>query len=141
MDRREAMLSLRSKLLAEHPHLQTAGDLAPLMGDFENEYWEWVLDKMAAELEPQMDAMAQAAEPLFTLPGWTRAHLLEEAGSLGAIRLWETACAREYRLPDPEFDDEPIEAPKDMPMCADCRQVQRALSPPSSVDEGNTPDE
>lgn len=78
-----------------------------------------------------------AAEPLFTLPGWTRAHLLEEYGSLGAIRLWDTACGREYRLPDHEVDDEPIEAPKEMPMCADCRQVQRALSPPSSVDEGN----
>jgi len=48
---RDEMLSLRSKLLAEHPQLTTAGELAPLMGEFEREYWEWTLDRMAAELE------------------------------------------------------------------------------------------
>lgn len=51
MDRHEEMLALRSKLLAEHPHLKTAGDLAPLMGEFEREYWEWTLDRMVVELE------------------------------------------------------------------------------------------
>lgn len=51
MGRREEMLSLRSKLLVEHPHLKTAGELAPLMGEFEREYWEWTLDRMVAELE------------------------------------------------------------------------------------------
>ena len=56
-------------------------------------------------------------DPLFTLPGWKRAHLLEEYGSLGHIRLWQTGCGKPYNLPDPGFDDEPIEAPKDMPIC------------------------
>lgn len=57
MTKREEMLSLRSKLLAEHSEITKAYELAPLMGEFEREYWEWVLDKMDAELEPQMDAM------------------------------------------------------------------------------------
>lgn len=56
----------------------------------------------------------------FTLPKWTRAHEIEQYGSMGYIRLWITACGREYRTPDPEFDDAPIAAPSDMPRCASC---------------------
>lgn len=73
----------------------------------------------------------------YTLPGWTRAHYIEQFGSLGAIELWATYCERSYNLPDPEVDD-PSEAPADMPLCKQCA----ATTPPSSsVDEGNTPDE
>lgn len=63
MGRREEMLSLRSKLLAEHPHLQTAGDLAPLMGEFERDYWEWQLDSMAEEFEASRPAYVEVQLP------------------------------------------------------------------------------
>jgi hypothetical protein len=56
----------------------------------------------------------------FTLPGWTRAHEIENIGSLGYIQLWETACGREYRREDHEYDDSPIQAPADMPRCRLC---------------------
>lgn len=55
----------------------------------------------------------------YTLPGWKRAHYIEEYGSLGAITLWATKCQRSFDLPDPEVD-EPIEAPADMPLCKQC---------------------
>lgn len=44
MGRREEMLSLRSKLLAEHPEITRAYQLAPLMGEYERDYREWQLD-------------------------------------------------------------------------------------------------
>lgn len=49
MDRREEMLSLRSKLLAERPDITRAYQLAPLMGEYERDYWEWQLDCGFAE--------------------------------------------------------------------------------------------
>lgn len=64
----------------------------------------------------------------FTLLGWTRAHEVEQYGSLGHIRLWITACGREYRMPDPEYDDAPITAPASMPRCARCVRVGGGVS-------------
>jgi hypothetical protein len=60
----------------------------------------------------------------FTLPKWTRAHEIEQYGSLGYIRLWVTACGRDYQTPDPEYDDAPITAPADMPRCGNCLRLQ-----------------
>ena len=57
----------------------------------------------------------------YTLPGWKRAHYIEEYGSLGAITLWATVCQRSFDLPDPEVD-EPTEAPADMPLCKRCAE-------------------
>lgn len=54
MGRREEMLLLRSKLLAEHSDRATAGEFAPLMGEYEQDYWEWKLDLLAEELEPHL---------------------------------------------------------------------------------------
>ncbi|MGB3443864.1 MAG: hypothetical protein WBA97_34435 [Actinophytocola sp.] len=62
----------------------------------------------------------------FTLPGWTTAHEVEQYGSLGHIRLWITVCGREYRLPDPEVDDRPLQAPAGMRRCGQC--VRRGRS-------------
>lgn len=59
----------------------------------------------------------------FTLPGWTTAHEIEQYGSLGHIRFWITTCGREYRTPDPEFDDRPIQAAPGMPRCKTCVRV------------------
>lgn len=56
----------------------------------------------------------------FTLPKWTTGHEIEQYGSLGHIRLWVTACGREYRREDPEYDDAPIQAPADMKRCGRC---------------------
>ena len=49
MDRREAMLSLRSKLLAEHPEITSAYELGPWMGELTQEYWRWQLECGFAE--------------------------------------------------------------------------------------------
>jgi hypothetical protein len=47
-DRRTAMLVERERLLAEHQHITTAAELAPLMGEHEQEYWTWCLERAVA---------------------------------------------------------------------------------------------
>lgn len=56
----------------------------------------------------------------FTLPGWTTSHEIDQYGSLGHVRLWTTACGRDYRREDPEVDDSPIQAPPGMRRCGRC---------------------
>jgi hypothetical protein len=56
----------------------------------------------------------------FTLPKWTTAHEIEQCGSLGYIRLWVTACGRDYRREDHEYDGSPIQAPAGMKRCGRC---------------------
>lgn len=69
--------------------------------------------------EPVLPTPACTSRKRYTLPGWKRAHYIEQTGSLGAIELWATECNRSYDLPDPEVD-EPIEAPASMPLCTPC---------------------
>lgn len=59
----------------------------------------------------------------FTLPKWTRAHEIEQAGSLGYIRIFMTVCGRQYEREDPEFDDSPIPASASMPRCGNCLRL------------------
>lgn len=66
----------------------------------------------------------------YTLPGWKRAHYIENTGSLGAIQLWTTDCNRPFALPDPEID-EPTEAPADMPLCQSCAAATKEESCPA----------
>jgi hypothetical protein len=47
-DKRAAMLAERERLLAEHQHITTAAELAPLMGEHEQEYWTWCLERATA---------------------------------------------------------------------------------------------
>lgn len=42
--RRDAMHARRAELLAAHPEITTAADLAPHMGDMAQEYWDWCLE-------------------------------------------------------------------------------------------------
>jgi hypothetical protein len=49
VDARAAMLAERERLLAEHQHITTAGELAPLMGEHAEEYWTWTLERLTAE--------------------------------------------------------------------------------------------
>lgn len=64
---------------------------------------------------------AMTEQKRYTLPGWKRAHYIENTGSLGAIQLWTTECNRPFDLPDPEVD-EPTEAPAGMPLCKQCKE-------------------
>lgn len=43
--RRTAMLARREELSTAHPEITMAAELAPLMGDLEQEYWSWQLDR------------------------------------------------------------------------------------------------
>lgn len=47
-DARAAMFAERERLLAEHQHITTAAELAPLMGVHEREYWTWFLERAQA---------------------------------------------------------------------------------------------
>jgi hypothetical protein len=44
-DARAAMFAERARVLSEHPHVTTAVELAPLMGEHEREYWTWCLER------------------------------------------------------------------------------------------------
>lgn len=64
--KREAMLARRAEVIAEHPQLKTAGELAPFMGEHEREFWEWILDRLSQELSdaglPPAEVRAAAFE-------------------------------------------------------------------------------
>lgn len=62
----------------------------------------------------------------FTKPGWTRAHELEVAATMGAERYFVTMCGRDYELDNPAFDD-PVQAPDSMPRCGGCLRVSVAV--------------
>jgi hypothetical protein len=50
--RRADMLARREQLMAQHPEITLAADFAPLMGDLEQEYWSWCLERfISAETE------------------------------------------------------------------------------------------
>lgn len=49
MTRREEMLARRAELMAAHPEITEASEFAPLMGDLQQEYWAWQLDRWFAE--------------------------------------------------------------------------------------------
>lgn len=49
---RAAMLIRRGELLKEHPEIATAGELAPLMGEHEQEFWDWVLGRLFGATGP-----------------------------------------------------------------------------------------
>jgi methylaspartate ammonia-lyase len=44
-DAREAMFAKRAEVMAEHQHLTTAAEVAPLMGEHEREYWTWCVER------------------------------------------------------------------------------------------------
>lgn len=44
--RRTSMLAVRAKVMRKNPHLKTAGELAPLMGEYESDYWNWQLGNL-----------------------------------------------------------------------------------------------
>lgn len=48
--RRQAMLTRRTEVLAANPDVRLARNLAPLMGEFEREYWSWSLEGAEAEV-------------------------------------------------------------------------------------------
>lgn len=39
------MLARRDELIAAHPKITQAAELAPLMGEHEREYWDWQLER------------------------------------------------------------------------------------------------
>lgn len=57
----------------------------------------------------------------FTAPGWTRAHNLEIAATMGATRYFMTYCGKPYPLADPDFD-QPTQAPDSMARCRNCQR-------------------
>ncbi len=61
-------------------------------------------------------------EQWVTKPRWTRAHALEQVGSLGAERFYETQCGLDYPLADPIYD-EPTAADASTPRCKHCVAV------------------
>jgi hypothetical protein len=42
--RRDAMHARRTEILSAHPEITAAAELAPLMGDLAQEYWDWRLE-------------------------------------------------------------------------------------------------
>lgn len=52
--RRDAMLARRTELLTAHPVITAAADLAPLMGDLAQEYWDWCIER---HLEGETEAV------------------------------------------------------------------------------------
>lgn len=51
INKREKMLAIREKLLAENPQITRAQELSPLMHEagYGQEYWEWQLDRYIKE--------------------------------------------------------------------------------------------
>lgn len=45
INQRAHMLARREQLMTQHPEITLAADLAPLMGDLEQEYWSWCLER------------------------------------------------------------------------------------------------
>lgn len=45
---RARMLARREQFMIQHPEITHASDLAPLMGDLEQEYWDWCLERFFA---------------------------------------------------------------------------------------------
>lgn len=43
--RRDAMLARRAELLAAHPEITAAAELASRMGDLQQEYWDWCIER------------------------------------------------------------------------------------------------
>lgn len=48
MTARAEMRLHRAHVMAEHPEVQTAAELAPLMGEHATEYWNWCLERVQA---------------------------------------------------------------------------------------------
>lgn len=44
--RRQAMLHRRHEVLEANPHITASRDVAPLMGDLVQEYWNWQLERL-----------------------------------------------------------------------------------------------
>ncbi|HEY3483546.1 MAG TPA: hypothetical protein VGL02_32165 [Streptomyces sp.] len=57
-----------------------------------------------------------------TRPRWTRAHALEETGSMGAERYFGTRCGLDFPLVELGVV-EPTPAPEDMQHCRHCEDV------------------
>ncbi len=49
---RAAMLNRRDQVLNDHPGIETAEQIAPLMGDLEQAYWDWTLSRFHAGERP-----------------------------------------------------------------------------------------
>lgn len=50
---REAMLARRTEVMAAHPEITAAAELAPLMGDLQRAYWRWQIESHVAEKEAE----------------------------------------------------------------------------------------
>lgn len=44
--RETEMLAVRARLMRKNPHVTTAAEFAPLMGEYEGDYWNWQLKNL-----------------------------------------------------------------------------------------------